>query len=192
MVTYLRPTRAEVSDVATAIFEGADALMLSAETASGKHPVEAVEVMSRVAARAERETLRASAQPSRPEAYGFPEAVAEAACRAPQVLHAKAIVAFTQSRFSARLISSERPDVPVVALTPFPEVQRRLGLYWGVSSRLIRKVETTDEMVHEVEATLLGDGTVRNGDVIVIISGAPMWVTGTTNLLKLHRVGDRR
>ena len=192
MVTYLRPTRAEVSDVATAIFEGADALMLSAETASGQHPVAAVEVMSRVAARAERELQRASVLPSRPEAYGFPEAVAEAACRAAQVLHAKAIVAFTQSGFSARLISSERPDVPVVALTPFPEVQRRLGLYWGVSSRLIRKVETTDEMVHEVEATLLGDGTVRNGDVIVIISGAPMWVTGTTNLLKLHRIGDRR
>ena len=133
-----------------------------------------------------------STLPSRPEAYGFPEAVAEAACRAAQVLHAKTIVAFTQSGFSARLISSERPQVPVVALTPFPEVQRRLGLYWGVSSRLIRKVETTDEMVHEVEATLLGDGTVRNGDVIVIISGAPMWVTGTTNLLKLHRIGDRR
>ena len=192
MVTYLRPTRAEVSDVATAIFEGADALMLSAETASGRHPVEAVEVMSRVAARAERATQRASAQPSRPEAYGFPEAVAEEACRAAQVLHAKAIVAFTQSGFSARLISSERPDVPVVAFTPFPEVQRRLGLYWGVSSRLIRKVETTDEMVQEVEATLLGDGTVRNGDVIVIISGAPLWVAGTTNLLKLHHVGDRR
>jgi pyruvate kinase len=192
MVTYLRPTRAEVSDVATAIFEGADALMLSAETASGQHPVEAVEVMSRVATRAERATQRTSAMTSRPEAYGFPEAVAEAACRAAQVLHAKAIVAFTQSGFSARLISSERPDVPVVALTPFSEVQRRLGLYWGVSSRLIRKVETTDEMVHEVEATLLGHGTVRNGDVIVIISGAPMWVTGTTNLLKLHRIGDRR
>lgn len=192
MVTYLRPTRAEVSDVATAIFEGADALMLSAETASGQYPVAAVEVMSRVAVRAEREIQRGSTLPSRPEAYGFPEAVAEAACRAAQVLHAKTIVAFTQSGFSARLISSERPQVPVVALTPFPEVQRRLGLYWGVSSRLIRKVETTDEMVHEVEATLLGDGTVRNGDVIVIISGAPMWVTGTTNLLKLHRIGDRR
>src|SRR5262249_33169866 len=98
----------------------------------------------------------------------------------------------TQSGFSARLISSERPDVPMVALTPFPEVQRRLGLYWGVSSRLIRKVETTDEMVHEVEATLLGDGTVRNGDVIVIVSGAPMWVTATATLLQLHGVGARR
>jgi pyruvate kinase len=191
MVTYLRPTRAEVTDVATAIFEGADAIMLSAETALGQHPVEAVEVMSRVAARAERETTRSAAPPPRPEAYGFPEAVAESACRAAEVLHAKAIVAFTQSGFSARLISSERPDVPMVALTPVREVQRRLGLYWGVSSRLIRKVDTTDEMIQEVEATLLGDGTVRNGDVIVIISGGPMWVTGTTNLLKLHRVGDR-
>src|SRR6266567_2434958 len=191
MVTYLRPTRAEVSDVATAIFEGADAIMLSAETASGQHPVEAVEVMSRVAARAERETTRTAAPPPRREAYGFSAAVAEAACRAAEVLRAKAIVAFTQSGFSARLISSERPHVPVVALTPFTEIQRRLGLYWGVRARLVRKVDTTDEMLQEVESTLLEAGTVRNGDVLVIISGGPMWVTGTTNLLKLHRVGER-
>ena len=192
MVTYLRPTRAEVSDVATAIFEGADAIMLSAETASGQHPVEAVEVMSRVAARIERELPRTALPAPRPEAYGFSEAVAEAACRAAEVLRAKVIVAFTQSGFSARLISSERPHVPVVALTPFTEIQRRLGLYWGVRARLVRKVDTTDEMLQEVESTLLEDGTVRNGDVLVIISGGPMWVTGTTNLLKLHRVGERR
>jgi pyruvate kinase len=192
MVTYLRPTRAEVSDVATAIFEGADAIMLSAETASGQHPVESVQVMSRVAARIERELPRSALPAPRPEAYGFSEAVAEAACRAADVLRAKAIVAFTQSGFSARLISSERPHIPVVALTPFTEVQRRLGLYWGVRARLVRKVDTTDEMLQEVETTLLEDGTVRNGDVLVIISGGPMWVTGTTNLLKLHRVGERR
>ena len=192
MVTYLRPTRAEVSDVATAIFEGADAIMLSAETASGQHPVEAVEVMSRVATRIERELPRTALPAPRPEAYGFSEAVAEAACRAAEVLRAKVIVAFTQSGFSARLISSERPHVPVVALTPFTEIQRRLGLYWGVRARLVRKVDTTDEMLQEVESTLLEDGTVRNGDVLVIISGGPMWVTGTTNLLKLHRVGERR
>jgi pyruvate kinase len=191
MVTYLRPTRAEVSDVATAIFEGADAIMLSAETASGQHPVEAVEVMSRVAGRIERELPQTALPAPRPEAYGFSEAVAESACRAAEVLRAKAIVAFTQSGFSARLISSERPHIPVVALTPFTEVQRRLGLYWGVRARLVRKVDTTDEMLQEVESTLLEDGTVRNGDVLVIISGGPMWVTGTTNLLKLHRVGER-
>src|SRR6266852_2257625 len=192
MVTHRRPTRAEVSDVATAIFDGADAIMLSAETATGRYPVEAVVVMARIAERAERAAPLGAASRPRPEAYGFPEAVAEAACQAARLLHAKVIVAFTQSGFSARLISQDRPEVPIMALTPYSEVQRRLGLFWGVSSRLVHKVETTDEMIEEVEATLLGDGTVRNDDVIVIISGAPMWVTGTTNLLKLHRVGDRR
>jgi pyruvate kinase len=192
MVSHLRPTRAEVSDVATAVLDGADAVMLSAETATGRYPVETVDLMARIVERAER--LADGGGPARrdPEAYGFPEAVAEAACQAARQLHAKAVVAFTHSGFTARLISQERPDVPIIAMTPFPEVQRRLGLYWGVSSRLVRKVETTDEMIDEVEATLTGDGTVRANDVLIIISGAPMWVTGTTNLIKLHRVGDRR
>jgi pyruvate kinase len=192
MVTHVRPTRAEVSDVATAVFDGADAVMLSAETATGRHPVETVEVMARIAERAERAMPEPTAPRPRPEAYGFPEAVAEAACQAAERLRARAIVAFTLSGFTARLISQDRPAVPIIALTPFPEVQRKLGLYWGVSSRLVRKVETTDEMIDEVEATLLGDGTVRTNDVLVIISGAPMWVTGTTNLVKFHRVGNRR
>jgi pyruvate kinase len=193
MVTHLRPTRAEVSDVATAIFDGADAIMLSAESATGRYPVEAVEVMARIAERAEQVTLRMDVPRKHGEgAVGFPEAISDAAATAARVLKARAIVAFTQSGFSARLISQERPDVPIIALTPFAEVQRRLGLSWGVSSRLIRKVETTDEMIEEIEATLLGDGFVRVNDTIVIISGSPMWVTGTTNLLKLHRVGERR
>lgn len=194
MVTHLRPTRAEVSDVSTAIFDGADAIMLSAETATGRYPVEAVEVMVRVAERAEQAVLSDETRRRRSEriGVGFPEAISDAAATAAQVLGARAIVAFTQSGFSARLISQERPAVPIIALTPFVEVQRRLALCWGVSSRLIRKVETTDEMIEEVEATLLGDGSVRTNDVIVIISGSPMWVTGTTNLLKLHRIGERR
>ena len=194
MVTHLRPTRAEVSDVSTAIFDGADAIMLSAETATGRYPVEAVVVMARIAERAEQSALKSEIRWRRQErvGVGFPEAVSDAAASAARVLGARAIVAFTQSGFSARLISQERPDVAIIALTPFVEVQRRLALSWGVSSRLIRKVETTDEMIEEVEATLLGDGSVRMNDVLVIISGSPMWVTGTTNLLKLHRVGERR
>src|SRR5215813_11615827 len=194
MVTHLRPTRAEVSDVSTAIFDGADAIMLSAETATGRYPVEAVVVMARIAERAEQAALKSETRWRRQErvGVGFPEAVSDAAASAARVLGARAIVAFTQSGFSARLISQERPDVSIIALTPFVEVQRRLALSWGVSSRLIRKVETTDEMIEEVEATLLGDGSVRMNDVLVIISGSPMWVTGTTNLLKLHRVGERR
>jgi pyruvate kinase len=192
MVTHLRPTRAEVSDVSTAIFDGADAIMLSAETATGRYPVEAVQVMARIAERAEQAVLPVDPPRRRRERAGFPEALSDAAASAARALGARAIVAFTQSGFSARLISQERPDVPIIALTPFVEVQRRLALSWGVSSRLIRKVETTDEMIEEVEATLLGDGSVRANDVLVIISGSPMWVTGTTNLLKLHRVGERR
>jgi pyruvate kinase len=192
MVNHVRPTRAEVSDVATAIFDGADAIMLSAETATGRYPVETVAMMARIAERAEQAMPAASLARPRPEAYGIPEAAAEAACQAARLLHAKAIVAFTQSGFTARLISQDRPDVPIIALTPFSEVQRRLGLYWGVSARLVRKVETTDEMIEAVEATLLGDATVRNDDVLVIVSGGPVWVTGTTNLVKFHRVGDRR
>jgi pyruvate kinase len=196
MVTHLRPTRAEVSDVATAIFDGADAIMLSAETATGRYPNEAVETMARVAARAESAVLsdeplqRRRARDS--GSVGFPEAVSDAAAMAARVLQAKAIVAFTQSGFSARLISHQRPNVPIIAFTPTTDVRRRLALSWGVSSRLIRKVETTDEMVEEIESALLGDGSVGVNDVIVIISGAPMWVTGSTNLMKLHRIGERR
>ncbi|HUG36916.1 MAG TPA: pyruvate kinase [Candidatus Limnocylindrales bacterium] len=192
MVTHLRPTRAEVTDVATAIFDGADATMLSAETATGQFPVETVQMMARIAERAERAALSRPVERRRPEAYGFSEAAAEAASQAAGVLHAKAVVAFTQSGFTARLISEQRPEVPIIALTPFTEVRRKVGLFWGVSSRLVRQVETTDEMIEGVETTLLGDGTVQNNDVLVIISGAPMWVSGTTNLLKFHRVGERR
>src|SRR6185503_8168636 len=101
----------------------------------------------------------------------FSEAISDAAASASHVLDARAIVAFTESGFSARLISQARPSVPIIALTPFVEVQRRLALSWGVTSRLIRKVETTDEMIEEVEANLLSDGTVRVNDVLVIISG---------------------
>jgi len=194
MVTHLRPTRAEVSDVATAIFDGADAVMLSAESATGRYPAETVEMMARIAVRAEQAVL--TQEPIRRRRangdVGFPEAVSDAAAMAANALDARAIVAFTQSGFSARLISHQRPEVPIIAFTPSVEVRRRLALSWGVSSRLIRKVETTDEMVEEIERALLGDGSARVNDVLVIISGAPMWVTGTTNLLKLHRVGDRR
>src|SRR3989441_928027 len=195
MVTHTRPTRAEVADVTAAIFDGADAIVLSAETATGRYPVEAVEVMTRIAERAEQAALALEPTRRRREArgpVGFPEAVSDAAASAARALGARAIVAFTQSGFSARLISQERPATPIIAFTPFAAVQRRLALTWGVTSRLIRKVETTDEMVEEIEATLLGDGTVRADDVLVIISGSPMWVTGTTNLVKLHRVGERR
>jgi len=192
MAMHLRPTRAEISDVCTAILDGTDAVMLSAETATGRYPVEAVRVMAQTAERAERAILAlepASSQANR--VFGFPEAISDAAAGAARRLQARAIVAFTQSGFSARLISQARPNVPIIALTPFVEVQRQLSLSWGVFSRTIPKVESTDDMLDEIDRTLLADGTVSTGDVLVIISGTPMWVRGSTNLLKIHRVGER-
>src|SRR4029453_15410732 len=196
MVTHLRPTRAEVSDVATAIFEGADAIMLSAETATGRYPSEAVEVMARIATRAEQSVLaQAPIRRRRTDAevgVGFPEALSDAAAMAAHALDARAIVAFTQSGFSARLISHQRPDVPIIAFTPSVEVRRRLALSWGGAPPLIRKGDTTEEPFDQIEEAMLGDGTVKINDLIVIISGSPMWVAGTTNLMKLHRIGERR
>ena len=192
MVSHVRPTRAEISDVSTAILDGADAVMLSAETASGRYPVEAVEVMARTAIRAEKAFFTSGAAAWEMTEAGPQEAISDAAAAVASRLKARAIVAFTQSGFSARLISQERPDVPIIALTPFVEVQRRLALCWGVSSRLIAKVHSTEELMEEVERALLADGTVAVNDVLVVISGSPMWVAGTTNLLKVHRVGERR
>jgi pyruvate kinase len=192
MVAHVRPTRAEISDVCTAILDGADAIMLSAETASGRDPVEAVEVMARTAIRAEQAFFARGARAREKAEVRAQEAISDAAAAVARRLKARAIVAFTQSGFSARLISQERPDVPIIALTPFVEVERRLALCWGVSSRLIARVTSTEELMEEVERSLLADGSVAAGDILVIISGSPMWVAGTTNLLKVHRVGERR
>jgi len=192
MVAHVRPTRAEISDVCTAILDGADAIMLSAETATGRYPVEAVEVMARTAIRAEQALFAGGARGGEKALVGAPQAISDAAAEVARLLKARAIVAFTQSGFSARLISQERPEMPIIALTPFVDVRRRLALCWGVSSRLIAKVRSTEEMIEEIERSLLADGTVAVNDMLVIISGSPMWVAGTTNLLKAHRVGEQR
>ena len=163
MTTHARPTRAEVADVTAAIFDGADAIMLSAETASGRFPAQAVDYMARIAARAEEAVVWRAAPRRRTESPGFPETISSAAATAAHDLDARAIVAFTETGFSARLISQERPGVPIIALTPHPTVLRRLALCWGVTARVVRKVEGTDEMIDEIEAALLGDGIVRAG-----------------------------
>ena len=122
----------------------------------------------------------------------FPQAISDAAAFAARELKARAIVAFTQSGSTARLISQDRPPVPIIACTPFERVRRRLALDWGVIPRLIAKVSTTDEMVAGIEASLLADRTVRYNDILIFVAGAPLWVRGTINLLKLHRVGEHR
>jgi pyruvate kinase len=192
MVSSLRPTRAEVSDVANAVLDGTDAVMLSAESATGAYPVEAVKVLDRIIRRTEAAfPTQTVTRPQRGE-VSFPQAISDSASFAAQELKARAIVAFTQSGYTARLISQDRPPVPIVAFTPNERVRRRLALDWGVIPRLIKSQTSIDQMVADIEASLLADRSVRYNDVLVIVAGAPLAVRGTVNLLKLHRVGEHR
>jgi pyruvate kinase len=187
MISHSRPTRAETSDVANAILDGTDAVMLSGETASGQYPVDAVKTMVKVARDIER------AEPPRPPAaeaigYNIAEAVAEAACRASAALKAKAIVAFTQSGSTALLIAKFRPRIPIIAFTPFLEIRRRLALSWGVRTLPVGSMGGTDQQIEEVEKSLLANG-FRKGDVVVITMGVPVEARGSTNLMRVHKLG---
>jgi pyruvate kinase len=192
MVSAPRPTRAEVSDVANAILDGTDAVMLSAESATGAFPVEAVRTLDRIIRRTEAAFPPASMDRPRRGEVSFPQAISDAAAFSAQELKARAIVAFTQSGSTARLISQDRPPVPIIAFAPSERVRRRLALDWGVVPRAITRLTTIDEMVSAIEASLLADRSVRYNDILVIVAGAPLWVRGTVNLLKLHRVGEHR
>jgi len=192
MVSAPRPTRAEVSDVANAILDGTDAVMLSAESATGAFPVEAVRTLDRIIRRTEAAFPPASMDRPRRGEVSFPQAISDAAAFSAQELKARAIVAFTQSGSTARLISQDRPPVPIIAFAPSERVRRRLALDWGVFPRAITRLTTIDEMVSAIEASLLADRSVRYNDILVIVAGAPLWVRGTVNLLKLHRVGEHR
>ena len=188
MISHSRPTRAETSDVANAILDGTDALMLSVETASGQFPVEAVKTMVKVARDIERsESLR---MPAIREAHrsNISEAVAEAACHAASALKAKAIVAFTQSGSTAALIAKFRPHLPIIAFTPVREIRQRLALYWGVQTWLVGSLSETDQQIKAVEKTLLARG-FRKGDVVVITMGVPLEARGSTNLMRVHKLG---
>jgi pyruvate kinase len=186
-----RPTRAEASDVANAILDGTDAVMLSGETAVGHYPVESVTMMARIAVEAERRILEGRVFRRRRdgEQYTFSDAIGDAACLAAHDLNAKAIVVFTQSGATARLISKYRPHVPIIAFTPAEQTLRRLCLYWGVTPKIMKEVVNTDRMVAAVEERLLSDKEVSPGDILVIVAGTPITAKGGTNFLKLHRVG---
>jgi pyruvate kinase len=193
MVTNPRPTRAETSDVANAILDGTDAVMLSAETAAGKYPTEAVALMERVALDVESDpTLRERVFTALPEISGWrslPEAISQAACRVAENLGAAAILAFTQTGKTAALVSKYRPRVPIYAVTPSQKVRRRLALYHGVRSLRVDIVGTTEAQIEAVEAAVLEAGLLKRGDVVVITMGSPVSAPGTTNLLKVHRLG---
>jgi pyruvate kinase len=191
MTQRLRPTRAEASDVANAVFDGTDAVMLSAETAIGTHPIEAVQVMDRIIRAAEERPEPAwmpRVEASRGET-SIPDAICTAASSAAASIHASAIVAFSELGRTARLISKQRPAAPIIAFTPFEPVRRQMALYWGVRPYTMRQIDQTDERVDEAERRLRAEGLVKTGERIVILSGTRIGQPGGTNLIKLQEVG---
>jgi pyruvate kinase len=184
-----RPTRAEASDVANAIFDGSDALMLSGETAVGRYPLEAVRMMGRIIHEAEK-SITSPQQPARMTDMRVNETVAELVCHAADELRMKVIAVFTESGSSARLVSKYRPRVPIIAFSPEYETRRRLSLFWGVLPRTIAAVRDIDSLAKLAERRLLEERYVRRGDIIGIVAGTPIGVRGTTNFMKLHIIGS--
>ncbi|MBA3745352.1 pyruvate kinase [Sporichthya sp.] len=189
MIEDPRPTRAEASDVANAVLDGADALMLSGETSVGRHALTTVRTMARIIEAVEEDTLTALGP-----AIGPPQtiggAIARAATEVGEAADAKYLVAFTQSGQSARRLARYRSPIPVLAFTPVAAVRNQLALSWGVETFLVPEVRHTDEMVKQVDATLLELGRVQVGDRIVIIAGSPPGIPGSTNAMRVHRMGD--
>lgn len=195
MIHEPRPTRAEAADVANAVYDGSDAVMLSAETAVGDHPALAVAACSRIIDEAERHgDFRAAwaTAPCQPKTRDpVADAVAEAAAAAGERLRAAAIVCFTQTGRTARLVARHRPATPILALTPRPEVARALCLVWGVDPRVAREQpDDHEEVVHLAEQSALHHGLARAGDLIVVTHGAPVVAQPLTNLMRVHRVAS--
>jgi pyruvate kinase len=191
MTQATRPTRAEASDVANAVFDGTDAVMLSAETAVGSYPVETVQVMDRIILVAEGEVEPGVIlkRQTDMENLSFPEAICTAAASAAKSVAASAIVAFSERGTTARLISKQRPSAPIIALTPFEPVRQQMALYWGIRPYTTPQIEQTDARVEEAERHSKSEGLVKTGEKIVILSGTRVGQPGGTNLIKLHEVG---
>jgi len=183
-----RPTRAEASDVANAVFDGSDALMLSGESAAGKYPLESVEMMDRIIREAEA-SVTEMLRPARSGELQISEAIAEAICHAAQELRMTAIAVFTESGSSARLVSKYRPRAPIIAFSPNQDTRRRLSLLWGVLPRSIARVHNIDQLARVAEIRLIAESLVKRGDTVGIIAGTPLGTTGSTNLMRLVRIG---
>lgn len=190
MVHNPRPTRAEVTDVANAILDGADAVMLSEETTVGKYPVEAVSIMHRIAERTEKFINARNFFASRlsEKVESTTDAIAISACQIATNLSAKAIITVTSSGYTARMVSRYRPFVPIIAATPEVNTLRRLALVWGVYPCLIPYYENTDDMLSKSIEVAKEAGFIEDGDIVVLTGGVPIKVPGTTNLLKVHMV----
>ena len=184
-----RPTRAEASDVANAVFDGTDAVMLSEETAAGLYPVEAVETMIRIVEAAEAGGAGKITDVPVRFPVSFPIAACAAGARAATETGAKVIVVFTETGMTARLLSTERPGVPIIAYTPHEAVRRRMALYKGVVPRSMRRISNTDELIRELERSLRDEKFAQTGDRIVVLLGAKTGTSGSTSLIKLHTIG---
>ncbi|MFF3891862.1 pyruvate kinase [Streptomyces sp. NPDC001812] len=192
MIDNARPTRAEASDVANAVLDGADAVMLSGETSVGKHAIRTVRTMARIIEAAEEDLLAKGLPPlterNKPRTQGG--AVARAAAEIGDFLDARFLVAFTQSGDTARRLSRYRSPIPLLAFTTDPATRSRLSLTWGVETFLGPHVDTTDAMVDQVDELLLRYARCEKGDTVVITAGSPPGVPGTTNLVRVHHIGE--
>jgi pyruvate kinase len=189
MITSPAPTRAEASDVANAVLDGADAVMLSGETSVGKYPIETVATMERIVAATERQRLpHTTTLDWSPRTRGG--VITKAALEVAERVEAKYLVAFTQSGDSARRLARYRGKVPILAFTPEGKVRSQLSMTWGVETFRTDPVEHTDEMVRQVDEALLQIGRVQEGDLVVIIAGSPPGIPGSTNALRIHKMGD--
>ena len=189
MISNSRPTRAEATDCANAVLDGADALMLSGETSVGQFPIEAVQTMARIIEKTETDALHLiSALKHNPRTKGG--AITKAAVDVGQIIGAKYLVAFTQSGDSARRMSRLRSAIPIIACTPDSGTYNRLALSWGIEPLIVTVVTTTDQMVKQVDSILIESSRVYEGEHVMIVAGSPPGIPGSTNAMRVHRIGD--
>ena len=192
MIVNPRPTRAEISDVANAIYDGTSAIMLSGETAAGAYPVEALKTMSAIAERTEQEGfhLRGRTMDFNPGKISVSDATAHAACLTARDVNSAAIVTVSESGTTARLLSKYRPQQPIIACVMREQVQRQLSLSWGITPLMMSLAHSTDELIEMSTALAKENGYLHNGELAVVTAGVPVGVSGTTNMIKIHMVGN--
>ncbi len=188
MIENSRPTRAEASDVANAVLDGADAVMLSGETSVGKYPLEAVRTMARIVSAVEENSTAAPPLTHVPRTKRG--VISYAARDIGERLDAKALVAFTQSGDTLRRLARLHTPLPLLAFTPLPEIRSQLALTWGTETFIVPHMETTDGMIRQVDESLLSLGRYKRGDLVIIVAGAPPGTVGSTNLIHVHRIGE--
>ena len=191
MIVNPRPTRAEISDVANAIYDGTSAIMLSGETAAGAYPVEALKTMSAIAERTENEVhYRDNRLTDAAGQISVSDATAHAACLTAKDVNAAAIVTVSESGTTARLLSKYRPQQPIIACVMREQVQRQLSLSWGITPLMMSLAHSTDELIEMSTALAKENGYLHNGELAVVTAGVPVGVSGTTNMIKIHMVGN--